>query len=206
VCGFDYSVPFTQLLDHVAAIKPLNVLIAAITFVVTWHARKLPGRVPPIITGIAVGSGLYYLLQSLGLGAHLGPVIGSEPLPAIGLTTLPYFYDLAHVDDMRAIVPTIVAGALALAVALSLSSVRAPGCPRQCVISHAAAPSDPTPVTTCSITLTGRILLKRALRNLMRVYSAGPKSSPKLAHTSLPVPLLKAHTHTREKSEESRGF
>jgi sulfate permease, SulP family len=123
VCGFDNSVPFTQLLHHVAAIKPLNVLIAAITFLVTWHARKLPGRVPPVITGIAVGTGLYYLLQSVGLGAHLGPVIGSEPLPAIGLTTLPYFSDLAHVDDMRAIVPTIVAGALALAVVASMDAL-----------------------------------------------------------------------------------
>jgi SulP family sulfate permease len=123
VCGFDNSVPFTQLLHHVAAIKPLNVLIAAITFLVTWHARKLPGRVPPVIIGIAVGTGLYYLLQSVGLGAHLGPVIGSEPLPAIGLTTLPYFSDLAHVDDMRAIVPTIVAGALALAVVASMDAL-----------------------------------------------------------------------------------
>jgi sulfate permease, SulP family len=123
VCGFDNSVPFTQLLHHVAAIKPLNVLIAAITFLVTWHARKLPGRVPPVITGIAVGTGLYYLLQSVGLGAHLGPMIGSEPLPAIGLTTLPYFSDLAHVDDMRAIVPTIVAGALALAVVASMDAL-----------------------------------------------------------------------------------
>jgi SulP family sulfate permease len=123
VCGFDNSVPFTQLLHHVAGIKPLNVLIAAITFLVTWHARKLPGRVPPVITGIAVGTGLYYLLQSVGLEAHLGPVIGSEPLPAIGLTTLPYFSDLAHVDDMRAIVPTIVAGALALAVVASMDAL-----------------------------------------------------------------------------------
>jgi len=89
----------------------------------TWHARKLPGRVPPVIIGIAVGTGLYYLLQSVGLGAHLGPVIGSEPLPAIGLTTLPYFSDLAHVDDMRAIVPTIVAGALALAVVASMDAL-----------------------------------------------------------------------------------
>ncbi len=123
VCGFDHNVPFTQLLHHVAAIKPLNVLIAAITFLVTWHARKLPGRVPPVVTGIAVGTGLYYLLKSVGLEAHLGLVIGSEPLPAIGLTTLPYFSDLARVDDMRAIVPTIVAGALALAVVASMDAL-----------------------------------------------------------------------------------
>ena len=84
VCGFGYNVPFTQLLHHIADIKPLSVLIAAITFLVTWHARNLTGRVPPVITGIAVGTGLYYFVQAVGLG-HLGPVIGSEPLPGSGL-------------------------------------------------------------------------------------------------------------------------
>ena len=123
VCGFDYYVPFMQLLQHAADIKPLSVLIAAITFLATWYARKLPGRVPPVITGIVVGTGLYYLLQAVGLGAHLGPVIGSEPLPGMGLIPLPYFADLARVDDMRAIVLTIVAGALALAVVASMDAL-----------------------------------------------------------------------------------
>jgi hypothetical protein len=40
-----------------------------------WNARKLPGRVPPIITGITVGTGLYYLCQTAGLGAHLGDLL-----------------------------------------------------------------------------------------------------------------------------------
>ena len=123
VCGFDYSVPFTQLLHTAAAIKPLSVLIAAITFFVTWYARKLPGRVPPVITGITVGTGLYYLLQAVGLGALLGPVIGSEPLAGTGLSAFPYFADLARVADLRAIVPTIVAGALALAIVASMDAL-----------------------------------------------------------------------------------
>jgi len=123
VCGFDYNVAFTQVLHNAAAIKPLSVLIAAITFFVTWHARKLPGRVPPVITGIVVGTGLYYLLQAVGLGADLGPVIGSEPLAGMGFTALPYFSDFARVEDLRAIVPTIVAGALALAVVASMDAL-----------------------------------------------------------------------------------
>jgi sulfate permease, SulP family len=123
VCGFDHNVAFTQVLHNAAAIKPLSVLIAAITFFVTWHARKLPGRVPPVITGIAVGTGLYYLLQVVGLGAELGPVIGSEPLAGMRFTAVPYFADFARVDDLRGIVPTIVAGALALAVVASMDAL-----------------------------------------------------------------------------------
>jgi sulfate permease, SulP family len=123
VCGFDYNVAFTQVLHNAAAIKPVSVLIAAITFFATWHARKLPGRVPPVITGIVVGTGLYYFLQVVGLGAHLGPVIGSEPLAGMRLTAFPYFADFARIDDQRAVVPTIVAGALALAVVASMDAL-----------------------------------------------------------------------------------
>ena len=123
VCGFDYNVAFTQLLHHAAAIKPLSILVAAITFLVTWHARKLSGRVPPVITGIAVGTALYYFLKAVGLGEQLGPVIGSEPLAGLGLTALPYFSDLARVDELRTIVPTIIAGALALAVIASMDAL-----------------------------------------------------------------------------------
>jgi MFS superfamily sulfate permease-like transporter len=104
-------------------IKPLSVLLAAITFLATWYARNLPGRVPPVITGIAVGTGLYYLVHGLGLGARLGPVIGHEPLAGLGLTAFPYFSDLVRVDDLFIIVPTIVAGSIALALIASLDAL-----------------------------------------------------------------------------------
>ena len=123
VCGFEFNVAFTRIVDHANSIKPLSVLIAAITFFVTWYARKLPGRVPPVITGIAVGTSLYYLLKAMGLGAHLGPVIESGPLAEMGLSPFPYFADLARIDDIAVIVPTIVAGAFALAIIASMDAL-----------------------------------------------------------------------------------
>jgi hypothetical protein len=60
-----------------ASIKPLSVLLAAITFTAMWNARKFVPKVPPILLGIAVGCALYYLGQLVGLGDHLGPVIAS---------------------------------------------------------------------------------------------------------------------------------
>lgn len=123
VCGFDYNVPFTQILHHVDSIKPLSVLIAACTFIVTWYARILPGRIPPVIVGIAVGTGLYYLADGLGLRAYLGPVIGGEPFAGLGLTTFPYISDLMRVDGLFVVVTTIVAGALALALIASLDAL-----------------------------------------------------------------------------------
>jgi sulfate permease, SulP family len=123
VFGFDHNVSFTQLASHVDSIKPLSVLIAAITFVIMWNARKLPGRVPPVIIGISVGTGLYYLCQTAGLGPHLGPVIESEPHVGMGLTAFPYFADMMRTDDILILVPTIVGGALALAVIASMDAL-----------------------------------------------------------------------------------
>ena len=123
VCGFDHNIPFTEVPFHAESIKPLSVLIAAITFFVMWNARKLPGRVPPVIVGIAVGTALYYLFQAAGLGAHLGPVIESEPHARMGLTAFPYFAGLARSRDILALAPTIVGGALALAIIASIDAL-----------------------------------------------------------------------------------
>jgi len=77
VCGFDHTVPFMKVPVLWASIKPLSVLLAAITFTAMWNARKFAPKVPPILVGIAVGCALYYLGQLVGLGDHLGPVIAS---------------------------------------------------------------------------------------------------------------------------------
>ena len=123
VCGFDRSVPFTQVPQYLGSIKPLSVAIAAITFVVMWNAKKLLPRVPPILVGMGAGCILYYLGELAGLGSHLGPIIASEPRAEIGVTALPYFAGLARVDNSIALLPTILGGALALAIIASIDAL-----------------------------------------------------------------------------------
>jgi len=138
VCGFDHNVPFTQVPAHWAEIKPLSVLIAAITFAMMWNARKLlPPKVPPMLVGIILGCVLYYLCQLLGLGAHLGPVIADQPRAKIAQTVFSYFTEVKSVGDLLAFAPTIISGALALAMIASIDAllctklVTAPGEPRR---------------------------------------------------------------------------
>jgi SulP family sulfate permease len=137
VCGFDHNVPFKQVPAHWAEIKPLSVIIAAITFAAMWNARKFVPKVPPMLVGIALGCALYYLCQLLGLGAYLGPVIASQQRANIGLTAFPYFTDLKRSGDLFAFAPTIISGALALAMIASIDAllctklVTAPGEPRR---------------------------------------------------------------------------
>src|ERR1700691_6182073 len=41
VCAFDRNIPFMQVPEHWASIKPLSVIIAMITFSAMWNARKI---------------------------------------------------------------------------------------------------------------------------------------------------------------------
>ena len=101
VCGFDRSVPFTQVHQHLASVKPLSLAIAAVTFAAMWNARKALPKVPPIIVGMGAGCILYYVGILAGLGAYLGPAVAGGPRAAIGLTALPYLADLARAGDLR---------------------------------------------------------------------------------------------------------
>jgi sulfate permease, SulP family len=137
VCGFDRSVAFTQVPQHLASIKPLSLAIAAVTFATMWNTKKLLPKIPPIIVGISLGCMLYYPCRLAGLGSYLGPIIASGPRTAIGLTAFPYFSGLARGGDLAALVPTILAGALALAIIAAIDAllcaklVTAPGEPRR---------------------------------------------------------------------------
>src|SRR5580704_1103722 len=71
ISGFDHTIPFTQVPQHLASIKPLSLAIAAITFAAMWNARKLLPKLPPVLVGIGVGSLLYYVGKLAGLGPYL---------------------------------------------------------------------------------------------------------------------------------------
>ena len=137
VCGFDRTVPFTQVPQHLDSIKPLSLAVAAITFTVMWNAKKLLPKVPPMLVGIGLGCILYYVGVLAGLGSYLGPIIASGPRAAIGPTAFPYFAGLARDNDLIVLLPTILSGALALAIIASIDAllcaklVTAPGEPRR---------------------------------------------------------------------------
>ncbi len=137
VCGFDHNVPFTQVPLHLGAIKPLSLVIAAITFATMWNARKLLPKIPPIIVAIVLGCALYFFCRLIGLGAYLGPVITSASRPTMGFTAFDYFHGVARGGDFLEFVPTILGGALALAIIASIDAllcaklVTAPGEPRR---------------------------------------------------------------------------
>jgi sulfate permease, SulP family len=123
VCGFDHTIPFTQVHHHLAEIKPLSLIIAAATFATMWKARRLLPKIPPIIAAIAVGWTLYFLCNLIGLGAYLGPLITSVTRPTMGVTALEYVEGLARGGNFLEFAPTIVGGAVALAIIASIDAL-----------------------------------------------------------------------------------
>jgi sulfate permease, SulP family len=123
VCGFDYNIPFTQVHRHLAEIKPLSLVIAAVTFATMWKAGKLLPKVPPIVAAIAVGWTLHFVCNLIGLGNYVGPLITSVSRPTMGVTALQYFKVMTHGGDLLEFLPTIVGGAVALAIISSIDAL-----------------------------------------------------------------------------------
>jgi sulfate permease, SulP family len=136
VCGFDRNTPFTAVLPQLSSAKPLSILLAAAVFLAVWNGRRLLPRVPPILVGMAVGLTGYYGLSWLGLAGRLGPVIGAVPSDAAQQSLLQNFSPLRLAGDVSAAGPSILTGALALALVASIDAllcaklVTAPADPR----------------------------------------------------------------------------
>ena len=117
------SKPFTFVLTHPAAIKPLSVLLAALTFGAMWNSRKIVPRIPPLLTGLAVGTGLYYALIGLGLREYLGPIIGDATKDALSDAPWGNIGELTRMGELFALWPTILGGGLALAIIASIDAL-----------------------------------------------------------------------------------
>lgn len=123
IAGFDHNMSFMQVPQHLAEAKPLNVAIAIVTFLVMWNAKKFIPKVPPLIVALAVGIALYYGFSLAGFDAYLGPVIAEQKRAPMGLTSFPYFADLARSHHVLTLSTTIIGGALALAIIASIDAL-----------------------------------------------------------------------------------
>jgi anti-anti-sigma factor len=123
VLGYATHTPVTQLTQHLGTTKPLSVLVALLTCVAMWNAKKFAPKVPPLIVGLATGTAAYYALVLAGYSAGLGPVMGATPVAHLSPSNLPDFIDLARDPGVLEVVPTIISGALGLAVIASVDAL-----------------------------------------------------------------------------------
>ena len=88
-----------------------------------WNARKLIPKVPPMLTGFFFGCALYYVLRLVGYCSLLGPVMATASTSKLQFSALPYFARLEDTKTFLAFVPTIIGGALALAIVASTDAL-----------------------------------------------------------------------------------
>jgi MFS superfamily sulfate permease-like transporter len=108
VAGLDETKPFTFVLTHPGEIKPLSVLLAALTFALMWNARRIVPKVPPLLVGLTVGTAVYYLLIGLGLRDRLGPVIGNATGHMLGHAPLANLGELVQNGALWQLWPTML--------------------------------------------------------------------------------------------------
>src|SRR6185436_19450473 len=75
VLGYEHNIPFTRVFGAIGEARPLSVLVAALTFVATWNARRITTKAPPVLIGLGCGIIAYYGIVVSGFGDMLGPII-----------------------------------------------------------------------------------------------------------------------------------
>jgi len=121
--GFRHHVSPLAIPANLGAVQPLTLLVGVITCALILKGARLTKKIPPTIIGLIGGVAAYYVLLLFGLGSGLGPLVGKIP------SAWPdphYFADfLGLFADARfwQIVPTLIAGALSLAIVASFDGM-----------------------------------------------------------------------------------
>ena len=123
VLGYGTHTRLAQLVPNLGSAKPLSVAVALVTMAVMWQARRVTASIPPLVAGLLAGTAAYHALSALGFSSQLGPVIGSTPAAHLGPGNLLTFAALIQQPRFPEIVPTIVTGALGLAIIASIDAL-----------------------------------------------------------------------------------
>jgi SulP family sulfate permease len=121
--GFPRHVAPLRIMGHLGSVQPLTLLVGVVTALGMWHAGSVSKQIPPAMMGLAAGSGLYYVIKAAGLGGGLGPTIGAMPSLRLGPGYLPAFWALGTTRALWPLLPSLVTGALSLAIVASLDGL-----------------------------------------------------------------------------------
>jgi sulfate permease, SulP family len=123
VLGYEHNIRFTRVFSAIGEARPLSVLVAALSFVAMWNARRITTKAPPVLIGLGCGIIAYYGLVLSGLGDLLGPIIGPPMASAAMRTVLVDFSGLPMAAPLESAVSVILPSALALAVIASIDAL-----------------------------------------------------------------------------------
>ena len=123
VLGYEHNIRFTRVFGAIGEARPLSVLVAALTFVATWNARRITTKAPPVLIGLGCGIIAYYGIVVSGFGDMLGPIIGPPTASAAMRTVLVDFSGLSMTAPLESSASVILSSALALAIIASIDAL-----------------------------------------------------------------------------------
>jgi sulfate permease, SulP family len=123
VLGYQHNIRFTHVFGAIGEARPVSVLVAVLTFVAMWNARRIMAKIPPVLVGLGCGLLAYYAIVLAGFGDMLGPIIGPPTASAAMRTVLVDFSGLPMAAPLENSAPTILSSALALAVIASIDAL-----------------------------------------------------------------------------------
>src|SRR3954469_4076542 len=123
VLGFEHNVRFARVFAIIGEGRPWSVLVAALTFVTMWNARRITTKIPPLLVGLGCGIIGYYALVLMGFGGHLGPTIGPKTASAAMRTVLIDFQGLPMAATLESSFSVMLPSALALAIIASIDAL-----------------------------------------------------------------------------------
>src|SRR3954466_1215308 len=123
VLGFEHNVRFTRVFAIIGEGRPWSLMVAALTFVTMWNARRITTKIPPLLVGLGCGIIGYYALVLVGFGGHLGPTIGPKTASAAMRTVLIDFQGLPMAATLESSFSVMLPSALALAIIASIDAL-----------------------------------------------------------------------------------
>ena len=121
--GLARTVPPSQIPAHLASAQPLTIAVGLLTAVTMWYGPRLTRTIPNAILGLLVGSGAYYALAALGLGAGLGRTVGALPSSSPTALYAAGFVGMLTNPVTLAAIPSLATVAFSLALICALDGL-----------------------------------------------------------------------------------
>ena len=120
--GVSGTVSLLDVASWIGQARPLTLGIGLLTALTMWQGRRVSTRIPPVVLGLAVGTGAYYLVAIAGHAGALGPTMGGMPSTVLTSSYLP---DLAALfrGGGWSLQLSLVAAAFSLAIVASLDAL-----------------------------------------------------------------------------------
>ena len=121
--GFRQHVAPIDIPFSLAQLQLPTLLVGVLTCALILRGARITKIIPPTILGLIGGVIAYYLLAAAGFAAHLSPTLRTIPFAWPNAHYFGDFVSLATDERFWPIVPTLISGALSLAIVASLDGM-----------------------------------------------------------------------------------